>query len=75
MLTRKYKPGKFDGGILLFRARENQSSFKYLGWETIVKNIKMFEIDADHWSIKCQKKNVELIFKEIKKFLANVNKF
>jgi thioesterase domain-containing protein len=69
ILTRRYQPEKFDGAVLLFRARTNKSSFKYLGWEKLVNNIKMFNIDAGHLTIKREKKNVKIIFEEIEKYL------
>jgi thioesterase domain-containing protein len=68
-LIRKYQPEKINGDLLLFRASENKSSLKYLGWETLVNNIKLFDIDANHLTIQKEKKNAEIIFAEIEKYL------
>lgn len=69
MLTSKYKPEKFNGDLLLFRASENKSPLKYLGWETLVNNIKLYDINATHLKIQKEKKNAEIIFAEIEKYL------
>jgi phthiocerol/phenolphthiocerol synthesis type-I polyketide synthase E len=69
MLTRTYQPKKFDGDILLFRASQNKSSFKYLGWERFANNIKIVNIDGDHLKVIKDKKRVKILFTEIEKYL------
>ncbi len=71
--TRKYSPSKFNGNILLFRTTENPSSFKYLGWETLVNDIRMVEIDGKHLQIFKGKNRTEILQKEIEKYLAYVD--
>jgi thioesterase domain-containing protein len=72
-LSRNYSPDKFDGEILLFRATENPSSDKYLGWDTLVKKIKMFEIEGKHLEIFTGEHRTVILQDEIAKYLADVN--
>jgi thioesterase domain-containing protein len=72
-LSRKYSPGKFDGDILLFRATENPSPDKYLGWDTLVRGIRMFEIEGKHLEIFIGEQRTALLQDEIAKYLADVN--
>jgi amino acid adenylation domain-containing protein len=71
-LTKRYKPNKFNGGILLFRANDNNSFFKYLGWETLVENVKMISLEANHTTIFDNKKSVEILQTEIKENLIHL---
>jgi hypothetical protein len=73
ILTKKYCPEKYDGNIILFRTTENPSSCKYLGWETLVNDIRMFEIKGKHLEIFKDNNNREIIKKEIEKHLLQVN--
>ncbi len=50
-LNKRYKPGKFNGDILLFRTIDNWSSFKYLGWDEITNAIKFVTLEADHTTL------------------------
>lgn len=68
-LVKKYKPEKFDGDILLFRASENRSSSRYLGWETLANNIKVVSIEGNHLTTVGEKKRFDSIYSEIKKYL------
>ncbi len=72
-LTKKYKPDKFDGDILLFRSTKNPSSHQYLGWETLVNNIKMVEIEGKHLEIFIGKERAELLATEIETFMKEKN--
>ena len=72
-LAGRYSPEKFVGDILLFRTTETPSSYKYLGWETLVDNIRMFEIDGKHLQIFMGKNRTEILQKEIEKYLTYVN--
>ena len=73
-LSNKYSPAKFDGNILLFRTTGNASADKYLGWETLVNNIRMVEIDGKHLEIFIGKDRSDILRIEIEKHLADVDK-
>lgn len=73
-LTLKYFPGKFDGNMLLFRASEQKSSNRYLGWETLVNNISIIEIEGHHLDIFKEKDKTDTLLREIKNYLENVRK-
>jgi thioesterase domain-containing protein len=68
-LTRKYSPAKFDGDILLFRLTGNPSSYKYLGWETLVNDIKMIEIEGKHLEVFKGKDRNDILTTEVGKYL------
>jgi thioesterase domain-containing protein len=72
-LTDKYSPARFDGNILLFRTSDNPSSYKYLGWETLVNNIRLVEIEGKHLEIFIGKDRSNILRTEIEKHLASVN--
>lgn len=72
-LTRKYSPSKFEGNILLFRTTEHPSTYRYLGWETLVNDIRMIEIDGKHLDIFIGKHRSEILGTEIEKYLAHIN--
>lgn len=69
----RYKPSKFEGNILLFRLTKNPSSKKYLGWETLVNDIKLVEIEGKHLDVFIGKERTELFKTEIGKYLNIVN--
>jgi thioesterase domain-containing protein len=71
-LRKKYNPDKFKGNILLFRATRSPSSYKYLGWETLVDNISMIEIDGQHLDVFVGEERNELLRTEIEKHLLSV---
>lgn len=68
-LVKKYRPEKFDGDILLFRASENRSISRCLGWETFAKSVKIVDIEGDHLTAVGEKSRFESIYSEIKKYL------
>jgi thioesterase domain-containing protein len=72
-LTRKYSPAKFDGDILLFKTKGNPSSYKLLGWETLVNNIRMVEIEGKHLEIFIGKDRIDILRTEIEKCLKYNN--
>lgn len=72
-LTGKYSPDKFDGEILLFRTTENPSPDKYLGWDTLVNNIQMYEIEGKHLEIFTGEQRTVILQDEIAKYLAYIN--
>lgn len=72
-LIRKYKPGKFEGNLLLFRATENPIQDKYLGWKEFVNDIKLVEINGKHLDVFQGKDRNDLLKIEIGKYLDYVN--
>jgi thioesterase domain-containing protein len=74
MLSKKYKPDKFKGDILLFKTSENTSTFEYLGWETLADEIKMFTLEAGHLTIFKNKKSIDVLQIELEKLLNHINK-
>jgi thioesterase domain-containing protein len=72
-LTYKYTPEKFDGNILLFRSTENPFSLKYLGWENLVNDIRLVEIDGKHLEIFIGKDRSEILRNEIERHLIQVD--
>jgi thioesterase domain-containing protein len=72
-LARKYSPEKFDGDILLFRTSENRSPLKYLGWDNLVKEIRMIEIKGSHLEIFTEAGNTNIVQTETEKYLIRAN--
>lgn len=50
-LIKNYKPGTFDGKTVLFRATENHSVLKNLGWDGHVSNLEVIPLQAGHLTI------------------------
>jgi thioesterase domain-containing protein len=69
-LVKSYQPEKFDGDILLFRASENRSLSRCLGWESFANNIKVVSIEGNHLTTVGEKKIFESIYSEIKKYFC-----
>lgn len=69
----KYLPRKFDGNLLLFKATATKSSFKYLGWETLVNEIRDVEIDGKHLELFSVKDRAKILQTEIEKYLIEVS--
>ncbi len=72
-LTRKYSPASYDGEILLFRTSENPSPDRYLGWDSLVRNIRLLEIEGKHLEIFTGEQKTLLIQDEIAKYLDYIN--
>lgn len=64
-LSKKYSPEKFNGNLLLFKTKENRSTYEYLGWESLADNVKLFDVDGKHTEIFWNKSSVETIATEI----------
>ena len=72
LLVYKYKPEKFNGDLLLFRAgKENPSSQYEYGWEELVNKVTCVDLDCTHESIVKEKEVIEAIGKGIEKYLIN----
>jgi thioesterase domain-containing protein len=72
-MTKKYSPEKFKGDILLFRSTKNPSTHKHLGWETLVDNIKVVEIEGKHLEMFIGKERSEILATEIEKYMKMNN--
>ncbi len=68
-MTHRYHPDKFNGDILLFRTKDNISSYKYLGWETLVDSLRLVEVEGAHLELFKGKEKVETLQKEIGDYL------
>jgi thioesterase domain-containing protein len=73
--TKKYIPDKFDGDILLFRTTEHPSSSRYIGWDSLVNNIRLVEVEGKHLEIFVGKEKGDILRKEIEDYLAHVKNF
>ena len=61
-----YKPGKYDGDILLFKAKTNDCEDCFLGWNKLVNGkIELINFDGDHMSIIEDSENAKLFVKKI----------
>lgn len=73
-LALKYKPGKINGELLLFKSGANNCSFKYNGWESYVDKVNLVTFKGEHLAIAREKKYAEMIGKEFRNHLAKVYK-
>lgn len=71
-MMKRYKPGKFDGKVILFRAVENESSLKNLGWENHAEEIRVIPLKAGHISLLKNEESIRTIQTEIQKLLETV---
>jgi thioesterase domain-containing protein len=69
-IAKRYKPGNFyNGEILLFKTEQNKSSHKYLGWETLCKNVHMIIVEGNHETIYESKESYKVLSKNIGEWL------
>jgi thioesterase domain-containing protein len=73
-LTKAYSPEKSDYSFILFRTSENKSSYRYLGWETLAKDIRIVDLDGKHLEIFWNKNNTRIVQTEIETYIDNANK-
>jgi thioesterase domain-containing protein len=73
LYTSRYKPSVFNGDILLFRTRENPSSQKYLGWETLTNKIRLVELKGKHLEIFQDTENTQIVETEIENYLLTAS--
>lgn len=72
VLLDKYRPEKFKGGLLLFRAEiENHYQDYDYGWERLVSKVTFADIMCTHQSIVKEKDKIEIIGKEIEMYLED----
>jgi thioesterase domain-containing protein len=67
-----YHPEKFNGDIVLLKASSNKSFYQYLGWETLVNEIKLFHIEGEHSTLYSNIEFYALIRAEIQKVTASM---
>lgn len=73
MLLYKYRPEKFNGDLILFRADKIKSTYKFdYGWGEIVNRIQIIKLEGDHLTVIKGNENAEIIGKEIEKHLINI---
>lgn len=63
-LTKKYRPGMFEGEILLFRSEEANPAFEFNGWETHANKVNLVHFKGGHLSIARKKEYADMIGKE-----------
>lgn len=73
-LIKTYKPGKYEGRLILFRAMRNVSSLKYLGWDDHANDIQVIPLNAGHLTILKDADSIERIQNEIKSLLVSGRK-
>jgi thioesterase domain-containing protein len=71
-LTLKYKPGKFEGDILLFVSDMADPDFKYNGWELYVRNVNLVKFKGGHLTIAREKEYAKMIGNEFMNHLSKV---
>jgi hypothetical protein len=70
-----FKPVRpFKGDILYFRATENPSVHKYMGWENLCDNIEMITIKGNHDTIKKNEESIQSLKENIHSRLIAVQK-
>lgn len=68
-LLKVYKPGKFEGKTVLFRAIQNFSSLENLGWMHHVTDLEVIPLNAGHVTILKEPDCVLKIQSEIKRLM------
>jgi acyl transferase domain-containing protein/thioesterase domain-containing protein len=70
-LSRKYKPGgHYKGKAVIFRASENTSDMKYLGWEKFIDNIlELITVRGNHVTAIKNEDSIQLIQNKIDYYL------
>jgi thioesterase domain-containing protein len=72
LLLYKYKPGKYNGDILLFRAQKDSTAHKFdFGWGDFVNKVTFVNLECTHATIVKGKENIEAIGKGIEEYLLN----
>ncbi|MBK7711797.1 MAG: hypothetical protein IPN67_05270 [Bacteroidales bacterium] len=73
-LTCKYRAGKFNGELLLFRSDMKDTDLKYNGWEAHVDKVNVVTFKGSHLAIAREKEYAEMIGKQFMDHLARVYK-
>ena len=71
-LSKEYKPEKFKGSILLFRATESTPMDKALIWKAYADSVTLIDLTCKHLEIFSNKDRSTIIHTEIEKHLTNI---
>ena len=71
-LSKNYKPDKFNGSILLFRATETTPIERALVWKDYAESVTLIDLACKHLEIFSNKDRSTIINTEIEKHLLNV---
>ena len=75
ILLYRYRPEKLNVNILLFKAHNESSIYKYdNGWGSLNSKLKIVEFEGDHLSIFKKIENIEIMSIEIEKYLDYIRK-
>ena len=72
-LVEKYRPEKFNGDMLYFRATQPASPTQSVGWSAYVDNIKVIDMYCKHLEIFSGRNRTEVIQKEVENYLTAVS--
>ncbi|MBK8805430.1 MAG: acyltransferase domain-containing protein [Bacteroidales bacterium] len=74
-LSLKYKiNGKFNGGVVVFKASENHSDMDYLGWDKYAENIhELVVMKGNHESVLKDNDTLKLILKKIDFYINKIS--
>jgi thioesterase domain-containing protein len=70
----KYFPEKYNGKVVLFRSRKNESMDRTLGWKKIVSDkIEVIDYEGDHLSMMEESECARFFIKKILQKMTEVN--
>jgi thioesterase domain-containing protein len=73
-IAKKYKPhGKFNGEILLFKSRQNNSTHKNLGWDAFCNKVNLIIVEGNHKTIYETDESYKALSKNIGEWLEKLN--
>lgn len=71
----KYYPEKYDGKVILFRSKKNDSDDRTLGWNKIVSDkVEVIDFEGDHLSIMEESECARFFIRKILQKMSEVNK-
>ncbi|MGE5406529.1 MAG: beta-ketoacyl synthase N-terminal-like domain-containing protein [Methanosarcina sp.] len=71
-LVKTFRPEKINSEVILFRAADNGSAQKCLGWDKYIDNIKIIPVKGVHVSILDIEENKQLLHAEMQKVLNSI---
>ena len=73
-IARTYKPKTlFNGEILLFKSRQNNSIHEYLGWDRLCNNISLLIIEGDHKTLYESEESYNMLSKNIGEWIKKMS--
>jgi thioesterase domain-containing protein len=73
-IAKRYKPKTaYKGEILLFKSQQNNSAYKYLGWDGLCDHIKMVIVEGNHKTIYESEESYNELSKNIGEWLQKAN--